>query len=79
MKRRKDCVVAEGEVTGHAHRLSSEKSVVFGDGPDRVIETDGDTLTHEEHDVIELPPGKYNTGIVQEWNHFEEEARRVED
>lgn len=36
-------------------------------------------LTHEEHNTIILPPGEYEIGIVQEYDHFAEEARQVQD
>lgn len=36
-------------------------------------------LSHEEHHTITIPPGEYRIGIVQEYDHFAEEARQVLD
>lgn len=36
-------------------------------------------LSHEEHKTISIPPGNYRIGIVQEYDHFAEEARQVMD
>lgn len=86
-------VVQEGEHTGHAHRLqmfrldgnkasAAANWEMFLDKETKtkylkVLEpTD---LTHEEHKTITLPPGEYRIGIVQEYDHFAEEARQVID
>jgi hypothetical protein len=34
---------------------------------------------HEEHKTVTIPPGEYRIGIVQEYDHFAEEARQVLD
>jgi hypothetical protein len=39
----------------------------------------GTTVVHEEHRVLEIPPGDYLIGIVREYDHFAEEARHVID
>ena len=80
-KVKKDGVVAEGEATGHAHRVSDiQAAMVLEHGENMFINApDGTTITHEEHKPITLPPGKYKVGIVQEFDHFEEESRRVQD
>jgi hypothetical protein len=44
---------------------------VLGDKPAEV--------SHEEHKTIAIPPGEYRIGIVQEYDHFAEEARAVQD
>jgi hypothetical protein len=36
-------------------------------------------LSHEEHDKVEVPPGDFLIDIVKEYNHFDEEAKRVTD
>lgn len=75
-------VLAEGEVTGHAHRVrmgdvklfeGPDGAVGFMDAPQRIV------LEHEEHKPIELPSGHYQINIVQEYDHFAEEARQVAD
>jgi hypothetical protein len=36
-------------------------------------------LTHEEHKTVTIPPGEYEIRIVQEYDHFAEETRQVQD
>jgi hypothetical protein len=36
-------------------------------------------LQHEEHDKVEVPPGDFLVDIVKEYNHFDEESKRVAD
>lgn len=76
-------ILAYGEVTGHAHRLM--------DAEDMRVETfrilnviymnvkRTTMLTHEEHKEIELPPGKYEIGIVRETDHMAGVTRQVAD
>lgn len=74
-------VLAEGEVTGHSHRATGE-DVSLWNGSEGVIVLDaplGSTVVHEEHGPITLPPGRYVRRIVQEYDHFAEEARNVVD
>lgn len=71
--------LAEGEVTGHAHRVIG-KSELFE--ADRGIDLSAKVkvvIRHEEHGPITLVPGDYETGIVREMDHFAEEARNVID
>ncbi len=79
---RKDgrAIVAYGEVTGHCHEVIGEGVEVFEvDGTLYVSAPSGGTIQHEEHRSIPLPPGSYEIGIVREYDHFAEEARRVAD
>lgn len=74
-------VVAEGEVTGHAHRVTKAQALkAVDDMLQRVIVT-GRTrgyLDHEEHKKSELPAqGKYRTGIQKQITPSG--LRRVED
>lgn len=73
-------VLAEGEVTGHAHRIF-KGAVMFmdtGSGRSFVQIKEPAELTHEEHDTIPLAPGIYeNVGQV-EWSDAHA-PRRVED
>ena len=79
-------VLADGEVTGHAHR------VVVPEGSDAtftVLEEKGDVylsvrdgvveLTHEEHHVQTIPAGDFKIGIVKEYDYDTEESRQVRD
>lgn len=73
-------VLAEGEVTGHAHRLAGEfRSFEVGGGRYVMVQPGGATLTHEEHGPVTLPAGTYRVGIVREFDHFLEESREVRD
>lgn len=74
-------VLAEGEVTGHAHRLESKADIEIGGemGRKEFHAPTGVTITHEEHGPITLRPGKYATGIVQEFDPLAEELRDVAD
>jgi hypothetical protein len=71
-------ILAEGEVTGHAHRLP--RGVDVYERPDGLREfVGGGTLTHEEHGPVEIPIGEWVSGRVREYDHFAEEARQVQD
>lgn len=73
-------VLAEGEATGHAHRVAgSGATVLDGPGVRYLSAPNGAEVTHEEHGPQTLPPGNYKIEIVQEYDHFEEEARDVLD
>ena len=87
-------VLAFGEVTGHKHQIhmkdmldKAEVTLHMGyngkvgeDTPNgfEVCE-ESVILTHEEHDPLELPPGKYIVKIVQEFNHITRRAQNVAD
>ena len=79
-------VLQEGEVTGHAHRLHGDGFRVHAI-PGKVGNADKKylrlvkpvALRHEEHKEIKLPTGDFEIRIVREYDHFEEEARRVAD
>ncbi len=62
-------VLAEGEVTGHAHAIVDREAVLYeGDGDDRFLEVASPvTVTHEEHDAIDLPPGVYQVVRQREY------------
>lgn len=74
-------VLAEGETTGHAHRVLDVEAVALSKMADRIfLEVFSETpLTHEEHGTIQLPPGRYEVRKVREYDHFAEEAREVRD
>lgn len=91
----KNPVLQHGEATGHAHRLhpsieqfhdsSGVPNIGFevvlnkATGTRHLKVTTPQTLRHEEHKEIQLPPGEYRIGIVREYDHFKEEAREVVD
>lgn len=81
LKKRNDCNLAEGEITGHAHRCKGHEVAVY-DHPDghRVLDCpDGCDLSHEEHNTHAVPPGRYKAIIAREYDPFAEEARKVVD
>lgn len=75
-------VIAEGEVTGHAHTLAADAvEAMFVDDAGVIyaqLKKQVD-LVHEEHGPVTLDPGIYRFGGVQEFDHFKEEARQVVD
>jgi len=64
-------IVAEGEVTGHAHALEGEDVRILEDPADidrRFIEImTANGLTHDEHDTIMLDPGVYEIRRQREY------------
>ncbi len=72
--------LAEGEATGHAHVAEAPDVRLFEvDGVLYMSAPTGTTIKHQEHNPITVPPGTYKRGIVQEYDHFAEEARDVAD
>ena len=91
---RTKAILAFGEVTGHKHQIhmkemldKAEVTLHMGyngkageDVPSGfVVCEESVILTHEEHDPLELPPGKYIVKIVQEFNHITRRAQNVAD
>jgi len=73
-------VLAEGEVTGHAHVMNPKSATMFATKTDRFLVTKkASVVTHEEHGNITVPKGVSKIGIVKEYDHFAEEARNVKD
>lgn len=73
-------ILAEGEVTGHAHEVLGEGvEVLEKDGVLYLRAPHGGRIQHEEHTAFDIPPGDYTIGIVKEYDHFAEEAREVRD
>jgi hypothetical protein len=73
-------VLAEGEVTGHAHRLEDPASGhVFSVGENLYLDVLAPTATivHEEHGPVTLPRGSYEIRIQREYSP--QEIRRVLD
>lgn len=73
-------ILAFGEVTGHAHALSSKTAKLYevkGWVERLLVVTKVTALMHEEHGRIELPPGNYKVRIQKEYHP--EEIRNVAD
>lgn len=75
-------VLAEGEVTGHAHALPFGGAVMFrddgaGSGARYLQVTAPTALSHEEHSAHVVPPGAYR--VIRQREYDDLEARRVAD
>lgn len=84
-KRKSGLVLAEGEITGHAHRLNVPKGVTAElfqeEKGDLYLRVSGGKveLVHEEHAPQVIEPGEYRVGRVLEYDYDTEEARQVRD
>jgi hypothetical protein len=74
----KGMILAEGEATGHHHRIVEATRVALRpsreNGLVRFLEVSkGDpvSLVHEEHETISLPPGHYEVRIQREYSPAE--------
>ena len=86
---RDDLQVAEGEATGHAHRIDLSATTTAAGARAEVYELFGDrflivtggavTLTHEEHGPQVIEPGRYRVDIVKEYDPFTHVTRFVTD
>ena len=87
-------IMAFGEVTGHTHQINmanmlKEAGVSLHMGYNRKAGQDAPqgfqvlnvpvVLTHEEHDPLELPPGKYIVHRVKEFDHISGRSTYVAD
>jgi hypothetical protein len=80
-KKTKKLVLALGE-SSHTHILNCAKEIEYEQGTDEAISfllKDTGVVTHEEHDRIVLPPGKFHKTNQVEWNPFSQETSRVFD
>jgi len=70
---------AEGEATGHYHRVNGPQvEVVTTDTQMWVVAPEGAELTHEDHDTVILDPGTWIVIRQKEFNPFAEtELERV--
>lgn len=74
-------VLAEGERTGHAHTMPSDRVVLFredGAGHGGYLRVEGArpvALSHEEHATIDVAPGTYR--VVQQREYLPRSAPRI--
>jgi hypothetical protein len=64
------CVLAEGELTGHCHRVEGPGvAELFESGTDRFLQVVAESarLIHEEHQTITLPRGAYRVWQQREY------------
>jgi hypothetical protein len=73
-------VLAEGELTGHSHRIAdADDAVLYKAGGEmflRVIARAA-TLIHQEHGPIELPQGNYR--VWRQREYAPQEIRTIRD
>lgn len=65
-------ILAQGEMTGHAHAIIDESAeLVSAEGAAElyliVHGSEPVALTHEEHDTVMVPPGRYERRIQREY------------
>ena len=87
-------ILAFGEVTGHLHQIhmkdmleKAEVTLHMGrfreagkDVPEAFeVREEPITITHEEHNPLDVPPGKYVVRIVREFDHIAGRSRYVAD
>lgn len=74
-------VLEDSATTGHAHRIAKPGHVkqLKVAAQRYVVAKRAFIVSHEEHNPIAVPAGTYRLRGVQEYDHFEEEARRVID
>lgn len=74
-------VLAEGEVTGHAHAITDtavQHFVIEGSPLQWIVVPNVDVeVTHEEHNTVVLPPGVYVVDIQRQYQRGE--IKRVLD
>jgi hypothetical protein len=86
-------VLAKGEVTGHSHDVigdglavmdveqqTSKDTAITAAIGDKILKvTKAAKVVHQEHGTVELPAGEFTVRGVREFDHAENEARKVRD
>ncbi|MBD2446104.1 hypothetical protein H6G76_02815 [Nostoc sp. FACHB-152] len=64
-----DLILAEGEVTGHKHRISQGQAELYEQDGSLYLRVLSETalLTHEEHQAIPIPQGNWVVKIQREY------------
>lgn len=78
--KRPGCVLAEGELTGHAHRIDRQGAAdLYVEGNNLYLSVTADfaTVVHEEHQSITLPRGTYR--VWQQREYSPQAIHRVRD
>ena len=81
MQKANKIVLGEGEIIGHKHILESNKKMDYQQNQnsiDFVLKSLG-VLTHDEHDKMIFPEGKYRSYNQVEFNPFDGTVNRVFD
>ena len=75
-------VLAEGETTGHKHKIEEvqfARMVKTVDGKVYLSVTKAVPLKHDEHYIIIIEPGEYEVSKVREKDHTTKLVREVQD
>lgn len=77
-------VLAEGEATGHMHRLVGNAQILEFKTENGTVEKfveakQESELVHEEHNTIQIPKGVYKVVQEREFDVIDEMAREVYD
>ena len=84
LEEKHDGVLAEGEVTGHAHRIAQKNNArlyytaVEGILALKVLAAMC-VIQHEEHESVCIPEGDYSVEVQREYDWFTNAVRRVAD
>lgn len=83
-ERKKSLVLAEGEFTGHFHRLTAGEGAnvaLLEENGEMFFTVEGGNadLSHEEHNTITFVPGTYQVIHEREFDYFLEETKQVLD
>lgn len=73
--------LAQGSKTGHHHSITKGDAEMYEENDVLFLKINSKnaTLSHQEHNPIEIKKGNYQIMIVREYDHFAEEARNVAD
>lgn len=81
LTRTKRVTLALGEVTGHHHTISEAEATGYGTAEDALAtyfeSSVTMTLTHQEHNPVVIPPGKYQA--IRQVEYTPEEIKNVAD
>ena len=75
-------ILAEGENTGHAHAVYGDGAELWEDARNKdlyLVALKEVQVIHEEHRPVIIAPGTYKVFIVEEYDYFLEETRKVVD
>ena len=79
-RKNKAIVLAEGEATGHAHRIFDVEAMFFEkDGKFYLKNDKSVTVNHEEHKPITIDPGIWEIGRIREKDWLSGMVRKVVD
>lgn len=79
LRHRQSEILAEGEMTGHKHRLMGQVQILDGEDGEYLQVNEESMLVHEEHNQVKLDSGFYKVIHEREFDPFEELAKPVTD